>query len=440
MLKQFSLAALALAFAAAASAEEPTETTRLRQEIERLKQDQAQQRADDAQRLHQMEQRLNDLESRPARVRDSDKPSSGNFNPAISLILDGTYAAFTKDPASYALPGFALAPGTTPGREGLALGESELVISANIDDKFYGSFTAALSPQNETEVEEAYFETLALGPGFTLRGGRFFSGIGYLNAVHAHAWDFTDQPLVYRALLANQYGDDGVQLRWVAPTDLFIEAGAELFRGDSFPAGGAAHAGNGTHTVFVHAGGDVGVSHSWRAGISRLSADASNRESGDPTTPDLFTGSSTLTGFDFVWKWAPNGNPRTTHFKFQTEYFRRHEDGTFDRSSAGTPLPYRGRQRGWYAQAIYQFMPRWRVGLRHDELQADTVNTALAGSALDSRGHRPQRTSLMGDFSNSEFSRFRLQYSRDESRAHQPDNQWYLQYIMSLGAHGAHPF
>jgi len=45
----------------------------------------------------------------------------------------------------------------------------------------------------------------------------------------------------------------------------------------------------------------------------------------------------------------------------------------------------------------------------------------------------------MVDFSNSEFSRFRMQYNRDDSRR-QTDDQIILQYTMSLGAHGAHRF
>jgi hypothetical protein len=46
----------------------------------------------------------------------------------------------------------------------------------------------------------------------------------------------------------------------------------------------------------------------------------------------------------------------------------------------------------------------------------------------------------MLDFSFSEFSRFRLQLAADKSRAGVTDNQVILQYIHSLGAHGAHRF
>jgi hypothetical protein len=46
----------------------------------------------------------------------------------------------------------------------------------------------------------------------------------------------------------------------------------------------------------------------------------------------------------------------------------------------------------------------------------------------------------MTDYSPSEFSRFRLQFARDKSFQDDPDNQVILQYIMSIGAHGAHKF
>jgi hypothetical protein len=46
----------------------------------------------------------------------------------------------------------------------------------------------------------------------------------------------------------------------------------------------------------------------------------------------------------------------------------------------------------------------------------------------------------MLEFNPSEFSRLRLQLARDRSRPGVTDNQIFLQYIMSLGAHAAHAF
>ena len=46
----------------------------------------------------------------------------------------------------------------------------------------------------------------------------------------------------------------------------------------------------------------------------------------------------------------------------------------------------------------------------------------------------------MVDYNPSEFSRFRVQYARSELLSGVADNQWFVQYILSLGAHGAHGY
>lgn len=366
-----------------------------------------------------------------AQAGQAAKISSNQSNPAMSLILSGTYSNLERDPEEYQIAGFSLAEETGPGAQGFSLGESELVISGNIDDQFYGSFTGALTTEGTVEIEEAFIETTSLGHGATLRAGRTFSGVGYLNEQHAHVWDFVDQPLVYRAMLGNQYNDDGLQLRWVAPTDLFVEFGGEMFRGDAFPAGGAANEGKGAYSLFAHIGGDLNPSHSWRAGISRLTVKADGRETGD--TPDVFTGETDLTVIDAVWKWAPNGNNARTYAKLQGEWIKRAENGMLN------DVDYDGNGTGWYVQGIYQFIPRWRVGLRHDRLESDPVSDELAGTSVDAAGHTPKRNSILVDFANSEFSRIRVQLNRDESTT-ESDKQVYVQYQMSIGAHGAHRF
>jgi len=356
------------------------------------------------------------------------------FNPAIGLILNGTYVQFSQDPDNYSLPGFPIDMESTPGTSGFSLGESELNISSNIDTDWYGAVTIAMSGDGEFSVENAFIQSTGLGSGFTIKGGRFFSGIGYLNEQHAHTWDFVDTALAYRALLGTQYGDDGVQVRWLAPTDLFTEIGAEWMRGDAFPGAGAK-SGHAAWSAFIHLGGDVGISHSWAAGLSYLSTKSTNRETGNT---DLFTGTSKIMIASLVWKWAPNGNASNRNFKLQAEYLLSKNDGQFT-PAGGIATPYSATPDGWYIQSIYQFKPRWRTGFRHDHLNADSPVSGFTGTVLDDQNHNPVRNSLMLEYSNSEFSRFRLQYSRDESRPN-ADNQWFLQYIVSMGAHGAHTF
>src|SRR5205085_4690277 len=148
--------------------------------------------------------------------------SAAAFNPGIGVVLQGKASAFSQNPNTYRVRGFALGDEAGPGRRGLSLDESEVNFQANVDPYLFGNLTLSISPDNKLSVEEAFLQTTSLPGGFTLRAGRFFSGIGYLNEQHSHTWDFADQALPYRVFLNNQYDDDGVQLRWLAPTTQFV--------------------------------------------------------------------------------------------------------------------------------------------------------------------------------------------------------------------------
>ncbi|MEC5384219.1 hypothetical protein VVD49_00720 [Uliginosibacterium sp. H3] len=373
------------------------------------------------------------------------------FNPNVSLILSGTYANFSRKPEDYRISGFIPGGEIGPGPRGFSLAESELGFSASVDHLFYGQANFAVSPDNEISVEEAFVQTTALPAGLKLKAGRFFSGIGYLNEQHAHVWDFVDNPLVYQAFLGTQFGQDGVQMKWLAPSDTYFEVGAEAGRGSNFPGSEVSRNGSGAQAVFAHVGGDIGVSHSWRAGVSYLSASPRDRtyEETDVfgnSVTNAFSGSSRLMGADFVWKWSPNGNADRQNFKLQGEYFRRKEAGdlVYDTAAAAQSDRYSSNQSGWYMQGVFQFMPAWRVGLRYDQLSSGTVDYASNAANLADVAYKPTKTSLMFDWSPSEFSRVRLQLARDKSRqvdgVAAPDNQLFLQYQMSLGAHGAHSY
>ena len=375
------------------------------------------------------------------------------FNPALALILSGTYGHVQRDPAIPAT-GFAMNP--NPGhQQGFNIGESELGIAANIDPDFRGVATMALGAAGTFSVENAFVQTTSLGEGLNVKFGRFFSGLGYLNEHHAHAWDFVDQPLVYATLWNNQLGEDGVQFKWLAPFDLFFEFGGELGKGRGFPGTNTAKNGSGMGVLFAHLGDDIGQEQSWRAGASLHQTQRVAAESVD--VPDRlgnalsqkFSGDSQTVGLDFVWKYSPNGNVRERYIKVQGEYFRRTENGllTYDiASTAVTSTPnvsdvFSVTQSGWYVQSVAQWMPRWRVGGRYDCLDSGVARVgANLPNVLTDYAYTPTRTTLMLDFSPSEFSRLRVQVAQDNSRQHLSDSQFFIQYVMSLGAHGAHQY
>jgi hypothetical protein len=374
-----ALLALLLIFPPSAQAND-TEIEALRTALDEL-------RADYDARIAELERRLAVAEQNAPQasyeaVQPAPQPqstySTGNsaFNPAIGVVFQGFLNANEGEPGE---------------EEGFAVGETELIMNANVDDKFAAYLTAALAfedGESELEIEEAWVETTALPAGFGARFGRMFSGIGYLNAKHSHTWDFTDMPLPYQAFLDGRYVDNGIRVSWLAPTDLYLSLAGEVMQGEGDPSG------LGAYTLFANVGGDMGTDHSWLAGMSRLDQDFGQE----------------LTSAHFVWKWAPNGNWKQRNFVFQTEYFENELLGT---------------DEGWYAQAVFQPVPRWRVGARMDSLRID--------------GEDPKRQSLMVDWSNSEFSRLRLQFTNDQTGPADL-SEWSLQYIHSIGAHGAHTF
>jgi hypothetical protein len=433
-----AICAAALAAAAIPALAQESETSKLREEVQ------------------QLQQRLDTLEAQSN--RSSSSPSA--FNPEISAILNGIYSNLQRDPTTYQLTGFVPTLGdVAPPRRGLSLGESELALASNVDHLFRGTLIASISSESDgVEVEEGYIETLALSYGFTAKAGRFFSTIGYQNQVHAHAWDFTDAPLVMKAFLGNQLAEDGVQLKWVAPvTALYVDLGVEFGRGRAFPASDPNKNGFGSSNLFGHLGGDIGASTSWLAGASYYSTSPRDRAYGDSDSTatqvqNAFSGTSKLWALSGILKWSPEGNATERNLKLQGEYFGRKEDGTLAYDTAGAsrgPLNggYSSRQSGWYTQAVYQFMPAWRVGYRYDQLNSGTTTIGLVDSgALTAadfpvlNAYNPKRHTAMLDWSPSEFSRIRLQVARDYARQGEPDNQIFLQYIVSLGAHGAHKF
>jgi hypothetical protein len=378
------------------------------------------------------------------------------FNPAISMIITGNYAATSEDPSTYRVAGFIPPPeGEGPGPRSFNLGESELTVASNVDPYFFAQVTAAIQGDNSIDIEEAFFKTIALSSGFTIKGGRFFSGTGYLNEIHSHNWDFADQPLVYQVFFGGQLAQDGVQLRWVAPTDYFLEFGAEAGSGRAFPGTQRNSNALASDALFAHLGNDIGDSTSWRVGISWLDQRATDRaysdvdEFGAPVT-DAFTGTSRTWIADATLKWAPHGDPTLHQLKLQGEYMHRTESGAlaFDVTGQNLSGAYDSSQSGWYVQAVYEFMQRWRAGLRYDSMDSGHPDIGLVSAGILPLAAfpallpaTPDRTTLMVDWSLSEFSRLRAQFAWDEARANnEHDRQLLLQYIFSIGAHGAHKF
>jgi hypothetical protein len=429
-------AALAL-FLASSSAFATEEVAELRQALEQTRA-----------RLGELEARLAAVEARAAVApampaaqapvtvavaTSGGKSADSAFNPAISAVLQAGFNSYSRNPQPPVLPGFVLGEEAGLPNRGFSLGETELSLAANIDTLFYGAVTASLHDSNGDtgiSLEEAFIETLALPYGVKIRAGRMFPVLGYLNEIHAHADSFVDRPLPYRAFLGgDNYRDDGVQLSVLLPTALYAEIGGGAFRGSQFPASDSGGHGTQAETLFARLGGDLGISSSWLAGVSYLRARAADRVTGTLR----FDGTDDVYVADAKYTWAPGGNLASRFLTLQGEYFWRRERGNYD------AVAYREEGAGWYLQAVYKFLPQWKVGYRFASLDPPGVPVALAGTALDSQGHDPRTHSVLLEFDHSEFSSLRFQYTRDDSGP-RPDNAATVRYTVSMGAHGAHKY
>ncbi len=439
------------------------------QEIEALKKEMQDMRSEYENRILKMEEKLSQMESEASQAkttysksRDTAYPSRAiynrNLNPSIGVILGGRFASFSSDEDE--IPGFVLGHEGERGTEGISLGETELNFSTSVDDKFYAHTTLALVDGEEgveVELEEAYMESLpglGLPTGTTVRIGRAFWTMGYLNEHHSHSEDFADRPLPYRVFLEKAFNDTGAQISYVLPTDFYIEAGGGVFRGDDFPFGGAEGNDINSFSAFLRVGGDIGENSSWRIGGYLLDGEASGRggggehgseeegeeeeEEGEEEleeffTAGMYTGDTRLYALDLRYVWAPTGNAHDKELLLQGEYFRRDEEGVYVLEEGDEVFEERldGESHGWYAQSVFKFAPKWRIGARYSQIYSPK------DSGIE---HDPYAVAIMGDWSNSEFSRIRLQYNYEKVGEDLSDNQILLQYIMGIGAHAAHKY
>ncbi|OUS23855.1 hypothetical protein A9Q98_14475 [Thalassotalea sp. 42_200_T64] len=389
----------------------------------------------------------------------------------ISAIIN---VGYTEREDFQGIAGYGVDEHAAGLKSGFWTDHTELSISAPIDDLFFGKMTLVLDEhdgETEIELEEAFIQTTALPYDLSFRAGRFLSNVGYLNGKHAHTDSFADRPLLYRAFINGHYFDDGARLSWLAPTDVYLELGAELFKGGKMPAY-ASGDGIGAQSFFVKTGGDFNHEHSWQLGLAHLGFDNDEGYCGDHAHEEdheegheegheeehdtdfledeheqafgacAFSGEKDYYILDAVWKWAPNGNYKYQNFTLAAEYFLveekgelLHQDDHHDQQSALLEDEHHDEvdieHHGYYLSAVYQLSPNWATGLRYSEIDFDKPFAD---------GFKPSVATAMLEYRHSHFSTVRLQYNRDKSTEHLSDDQITLQFSMALGAHGAHQF
>jgi hypothetical protein len=362
------------------------------------------------------------------------------LNPAISLTLDTFYYNSNLSNAeldSRNSPGFLKSP-LFHDDQGFNLRSAELTFFAPVDPYFNLYATIPFSEGEGAELEEAYFVTTSLPAGFQVKGGKFKSGFGRFNAFHPHAWDFVDAPLPYKLFFGGEgegLTEKGAQLTYLPPLPIYTILGAEILQGDNDTLFGPdAQSGPHAYTGFAKASLDIADNHTILFGASVTGGKTLTDSIANDTE---FRGDSVLYGGEFTYKWRPS---KYNSFTLQSEYLLLDQDGDLDDLVNLTSNSLKRLQDGLYIQALYQW-ERWRIGARYGLMELFTSDYILGGENITFSG-RPYVWTGALEYNPSEFSRIRLQYNYDRSDRSlaEANQEIFLQLILAVGAHGAHPF
>ena len=158
-------------------------------------------------------------------------PGSSLLNPALSLILDGTFGYYgwhADDFAALGLPPAGDDPSATT--EGFGLQELEIAATAAIDPYFDGAVFLTIPNLEGIEVEEAYLVTTSLPGNLQVKAGSFRSQVGRNNTQHLHLQNFTRRPLMTALLFGiDGFRGPGAQASVLLPLPWFATLYGEAF-------------------------------------------------------------------------------------------------------------------------------------------------------------------------------------------------------------------
>lgn len=371
----------------------------------------------------------------PSTQQAVQKPGSSLLNPAMSVIVDGTFGYYGRHRADFDAAGVpAAGDDPSPDREGFGLQEVELAFSSAIDPYLEGAVFLTIPNLEGLEIEEAYLVTTSLPWNLQVKAGSFRSQVGRNNTQHLHLQHFTRRPL-FTSLL---FGADGLRgpgaqasvllpLPWFAT--LYLEAFGLSTAGPDSALAPVASFGGGARSDPAHLTYSAVLEQFWDAtedaslalGLNLVTgrlfdcAGGATCPAGGNRDPRTF-----LYGADLTYRWKP-ANVVDTYASLQwtTELFLRS-------IADGGPTEGAG-----YTEPVWQFARRWYAGARFD----------LVG--LPAHENLPRRYAGAASltFAPSEFSRLRAYVQEiDGPGMPRATTVVFLQSEFSLGAHGAHPF
>lgn len=427
----FAIAAL-VGTATPVSAQAP-DTQALRQEIEELRKNFEAMQRQYGDRLAALEARLAGTQTPAPAAAAPPAPGAGQVvevpagaagagGPSGALPTYGNATASSKifNPDIAVIGDFLGAAGrnTVNPNPALEMHESEASFQAIVDPYARADFFVAFGEEG-VELEEGFATFPAIPGGFLVKVGKMRAAFGKVNTLHNHVLPWTDRPIAIDNLVNGEegIGDAGFSAaRVITNPWLFLEATGQVFRGDSgelfhsSQRGDLSYVGHlrGYHDFTESTNVDVGASYARGHNAAGVLQDR-----------DVRRFVTSLWGVDTTLRWRPLRRSIYNSFVGRSEllWSRREQFGGPERAF------------GYYVSGDYQFGRRWFAGARYDRSER-----------ADDASRRDDGGSLLLTYWPSEFSQIRGQYRRTRYAEGETANELLFQFLISIGAHGAHPF
>lgn len=298
------------------------------------------------------------------------------------------------------------------GADRISVREVEFIVGAPVDPFTRLDATFAFSDFEETSLDEAYATRFGLPLDFTARVGRFKPRIGKALQNHRDSLETVDEPLVIRRYFGEEgYTKSGVDfaktldLPWESSHDVafgVLEGG----NGEGGTLFGAARRRPVLYARLRNAW-DVGDAGSLELGVSPLWGSSDSDADFE----------ATVLALDATFSIPLDLQRR---LKLQGELFGA------DRRE--TPETFESRSIGAYALADLRWDPRWSGGFRFDAVEPVVRSVDLGGDI--ELGYTVYLT-----FHQTEFARWRLQYSHLDLTAEDEDDRVLVQGTFYIGEH-----
>ncbi|MBI4353010.1 MAG: hypothetical protein HY593_03695 [Candidatus Omnitrophica bacterium] len=295
------------------------------------------------------------------------------------------------------------------GADRLSVREVEIVFGSPVDP--YSRLDAVLdfSDFEEAALDEAYLTRFELPFDMTARVGRFRPKIGKINAYHRDSLETVDEPLVIDRYFGHEgYSRSGVDLKKLleVPSPMTHELVFGVLEGGVGEGGTAFPGARRRPTFYSHLKNYVDFSEvtNLEVGLTHLagSKDADRRLEVQ------------MLGLDAVWMHHFTSRHR---LKLQGEAFYMNREESVD-----------GTLWGGYGLVDFRLHPLWAMGFRFDLVEL--VDNPVTNPHKADTGYTGYLT-----FYQTEFARWRAQFSHFDLATGKDDNQVLLQGTFAIGEH-----